>query len=105
MGARLSAHDWAASPLGPVESWSPSLRTAVAIVLRSRYPMLLSWGDQLVMIYNDTFVPTLGTKHPGAVGGLLREQFAELWDAIGGMQESVLAGGPATWDEDLRLLI
>ncbi len=105
MAVRLSAHDWSGTPLGPIGAWSPSLRTAVAIVLRSRYPMLLCWGEQLVMLYNDAFVPTLGTKHPGALGGLLREEFAEVWADIGAMQESVLAGGPATWDEDLRLTI
>jgi signal transduction histidine kinase len=105
MAVRLAAHDWSSTPLGPIESWSQSLRTAVAIVLRSRYPMLLNWGEQLVMLYNDAFIPTLGTKHPDAVGGLLREQFAEVWGDIGSMQESVLAGGPATWDEDLRLMI
>ncbi len=105
MAQRLAAHDWSTTPLGPLDSWSPSLRTAVAIVLRSRYPMLLSWGEHLVMIYNDAFIPTLGTKHPGATGGLLPEQFAEVWGDIGAMQRSVLAGGAATWDEDLRLPI
>ena len=105
MAGRLANHDWETTPLGPVESWSPGLRASVGIMLRTRYPMLLSWGDHLVMLYNDAFVPTLGTKHPGAVGGLLREQFAEVWDAVGSMQESVLAGGPATWDEDLPLVI
>ena len=105
MAGRLAAHDWANTPLGPVESWSPGLRASVGIMLRTRYPMLLSWGEHLVMLYNDAFIPTLGTKHPHAVGGLLREQFAEVWDAVGGMQESVLSGGPATWDEDLPLVI
>ena len=105
MAGRLAAHDWASTPLGPVESWSPGLRASVGIMLRTRYPMLLSWGEHLVMLYNDAFIPTLGTKHPDAVGGLLREQFSEVWDAVGSMQESVLAGGPATWDEDLPLVI
>src|SRR6478752_5841675 len=105
MAARLASHDWSATPLGPVESWSQSLRTAVAIMLRSRYPMILSWGEDLVVLYNDAFIPTLGTKHPDAVGGLLRHEFAEVWDDIGAMQESVLAGGPATWFEDLPLTI
>ena len=105
MAGRLAAHDWASTPLGSVDSWSPGLRASVGIMLRTRYPMLLSWGEHLVMLYNDAFIPTLGTKHPHAVGGLLREQFAEVWDAVGSMQESVLAGGPATWDEDLPLVI
>ena len=73
MAGRLASHDWASTPLGAVESWSPGLRAAVGIMLRTRYPMLLSWGEHLVMLYNDAFIPTLGTKHPHAVGGLLRE--------------------------------
>ncbi len=105
MAERLVTHDWSTTPLGPVEGWSQSLRTAVAILLRSRYPMLLSWGEHLVMLYNDAFIPTLGEKHPRAVGGLLREEFAEVWDEVGPMQESVLAAGPATWFEDLPLVI
>ena len=33
MGALMRALDWAATPLGPVESWPQSLRTAVSICL------------------------------------------------------------------------
>ncbi len=58
MAERLAAYDWSGTPLGPLDSWSQSLRTSVAIVLRSRYPMLLSWGEDLVMLYNDAFIPT-----------------------------------------------
>ncbi len=105
MAARLTRTDWARTPLGPIGSWSQSLRTAVGIVLRSRYPMLLSWGEDLVMLYNDAFIPTLGTKHPEAMGSPLPLVFAEVWDSVGPMQRSVLAGGAATWYEDLRLLI
>ena len=103
MAERYAAHDWASTPLGPLESWSQSLRTAVAIVLRSRYPMMLSWGKDMVMLYNDALTPTLGTKHPEALGGPVPEVFSEVWGDIGGMHRSVLAGGTATWDEDLRL--
>ncbi len=105
MARRMSTHDWASSPLGCPSGWSPTLRTAVSILLRSRHPMLLSWGEDLAMLYNDAFVPTLGTKHPSALGDRLERQFAEVWDAVGPMQRSVLAGGPSTWDEDLRLTI
>ena len=57
------------------------------------------------MLYNDAFIPTLGDKHPGALGTPLPEVFAEVWDAVGPMQLSVLAGGEATWEEDLPLII
>ncbi len=105
MAERMAALDWAATPLGPSEAWPESLRTSVAILLRTRYPMLLSWGEQLVMLYNDAFIPTLGTKHPGALGGLLAHEFAEVWEDVGPMQRSVLAGGPPVWFEDLPLNI
>ena len=36
MGARIREHDWAASPLGPVDAWPQSLRSAVSILLPSR---------------------------------------------------------------------
>ncbi len=105
MARRARELDWSATPLGPVGSWSASLRTAVAIVLRTRYPMILSWGPSLVIVYNDAFIPTLGTKHPSALGGLLSTEFAEVWDDVGPLQRAVLAGGAATWEEDLPLTI
>ncbi len=105
MAARMASHDWSSSGLGDPTTWSQSLRTAVGIVLRTRYPMILTWGPAFVMLYNDAYIPTLGAKHPAALGGFLPEEFAEIWDAIGPMQRSVLAGGRATWDEDLPLVI
>ena len=41
MRALCRALDWAATPLGPVERWTQSLRTTAAIVLGSRNPMFL----------------------------------------------------------------
>ena len=35
------------------------------------------------MLYNDAFIPTLGAKHPRALGGLLSDEFAEVWDEVG----------------------
>jgi hypothetical protein len=49
--------DWANSPLGPVEQWPVSLRTAVGIVLNSRFPMLMWWGNDLIQFYNDAYRP------------------------------------------------
>ena len=105
MARLMAVEDWAATPLGASHDWSQSLRTTVAIMLRSAYPMILTWGEQLVMLYNDAFIPTLGAKHPRALGGLLSDEFAEVWDDVGPMQHSVLAGGPSVWAEDLPLAI
>jgi hypothetical protein len=60
MAARCRELDWGSTPLGPVSSWSPSLRTTVSILLESRNPMFLWWGPELVQIYNDAYGPSLG---------------------------------------------
>lgn len=50
MRALCRAHDWAATPLGPVEGWPQILRTAAGLVLGSAFPMILLWGPELVQI-------------------------------------------------------
>ena len=45
--------DWAATPLGPPQSWPQSLQTAVSILLSSRFPMWMAWGPDLTFFCND----------------------------------------------------
>ncbi len=42
VGALMRSRDWSASPLGPPESWPPSLRTVVGLLLQSRFPMFVA---------------------------------------------------------------
>ena len=105
MGALMRGKDWAATPLGPAQSWPQSLRTAVSILLNSRYPMFLFWGAQLIKIYNDGYRPITGDKHPWALGRPGTEVWPEIWDDIGPMVERVVRDGEATWSEDLRLFM
>ena len=59
--------NWAATPLGAPEGWSPALRTAVGVVLHAKLPMVVRWGPELVQIYNDAYVSHLGpARHPTA---------------------------------------
>ena len=39
MGECVRAYDWAATPLGPAETWPQSLRTSLSIMLNSAFPM------------------------------------------------------------------
>jgi signal transduction histidine kinase len=104
MGALLAARDWASSSLGPVDAWPQSLRTAVSLILQSRFPMFVFWGPDLVQIYNDAYVPIPGAKHPRSQGAPARETWAEIWDELGPLVERVFAG-EATWSEDLLLMM
>ena len=106
MGALMRGLDWARTPLGPVDGWPQSLRTVASVCLSSRFPMLLLWGPELVMLYNDAYRPILGTsKHPAAMGQRGRQCWPEIWDLIGPMLEGVLATGQATWSDDQLLLL
>ncbi len=67
MGARILAHDWAASPLGPIAGWPSELRNALALALPARVEIVLFWGADYVPIYNDAYARTIGRKHPAAL--------------------------------------
>ncbi|GAA5019939.1 hypothetical protein GCM10023258_08060 [Terrabacter aeriphilus] len=98
--------DWASTPLGPVDTWPTALRTMVDVCLSSGFPMLVCWGPDLVMIYNDGYRAMLGqSKHPAALGRPVRDVWPEVWDVVGPMFDGVLGGGPATWVEDELLVV
>ncbi len=105
MGARLRARDWAATPLGPVSGWPPSLTTAVRIMLGSRFAMWMAWGPELTFFCNDAYKPTLGVKEAWALGARSDVVWAEIWPDIGPRIAQVLSTGQATWDEDLLLFL
>src|SRR5688572_23234301 len=106
MSERIAGHDWASTPLGPAEGWPQSLRTAVRIVLGSRFAMWMAWGPELTFFYNDAYArDTLASKHPWALGRRADAVWAEIWDDIGPRIDRVLASGTATWDEGLRLFL
>jgi PAS domain S-box-containing protein len=103
MAGRVAELDWAGTLLGRFEDWPGSLRTAVGICLSSRHPMVIWWGQDLVLLYNDAWVPILGpSKHP-ALGRPGESVWPEMWHIIGEQLRSVLATGEATWSDDQLL--
>jgi hypothetical protein len=100
MGQRLRTYDWAATSLGPVETWPQSLKSAVSILLQSKAQIVLFWGPDLIAIYNDAYAPVFGTKHPWALGRPARECWSEVWHVIGPLFEGVLRTGEAFWAKD-----
>jgi PAS domain S-box-containing protein len=105
MGALMRSFDWSNSLLGPVAEWPQSLRTSVSTCLNSRFPILIWWGPELVMLYNDAYRQIIGGKHPAALGRPGRECWPEIWHIIGPMLQGVVERGEATWSNDLLLML
>ncbi|MFB4278019.1 SpoIIE family protein phosphatase [Nonomuraea sp. MTCD27] len=104
MGALMRHRCWQGTPLGPMAGWPQSLRSSVGICLSSRFPMIIFWGPELAQLYNDAYVPILGSKHPAALGQPAEECWREIWDVIGPMLRQVLDRGQATYSDDLLLI-
>ncbi|MFC4031099.1 SpoIIE family protein phosphatase [Streptomyces polygonati] len=102
MARRMRAYPWADSPMGEPESWPAGLHTAIRICLTSRFPMIVWWGAELRFLYNDAYLPLLGTNHP-ALAKPGDQVWREIWHIIGPMLRSVMDTGRATWSEDLLL--
>ncbi|MBB2948421.1 PAS domain S-box-containing protein [Actinoplanes lutulentus] len=106
VGRDLAAVDWTQTPLGQPEQWPQSLRTAVSILLASRFPMWMTWGPELTFFCNAAYRrDTLGRKYPWALGRSANEVWKEIWGDIGPRIENVLSTGEATWDEGLLLFL
>lgn len=43
MGELMRAHDWQTTPLGTPDTWPPTLKTVVRVLLSSNHPMFI-WG-------------------------------------------------------------
>jgi PAS domain S-box-containing protein len=105
MSELMRSTDWSKTPLGAPESWSPALRMMVNFMLANRFPQLLWWGPQFCSIYNDAYVPILGEKHSWAIGRPVSEVWHEIWHVLKPLVETPFQGGPATWLEDIELII
>jgi signal transduction histidine kinase len=98
--------DWSATALGPAQAWPESLKTTVRILLTSRFPMWMAWGQELTVLYNDAYARvTLGKKHPWALGKPATEVWSEIWPDIGPRIARVMETGEASWDETLFLIL
>ncbi len=104
-GALMRAIDWSTSPLGPVEQWPQSLKTTMRIVLTSRQPMFVWWGEQLINLYNDAYKSIVGGKHPQALGQPASQVWREIWDQVGPRARSAMLENEGTYDEALLLIM
>ena len=106
MAARMRAFDWARTPLGESGSWPQSLRSTVSLLLASRAQIILFWGSEFVVLYNDAYRPVFGGKHPHVLGKAGREAWREIWDTqLGPLLQGVVRSGEAFGASDLLFVL
>ena len=103
-GALIAARDWAATPLGPIAGWPPTLRTMLGFVLRSPVPLIMFWSETGIMLYNDAYSVFAAGRHPDTLGMPVGEGWPEVADFTDNVMRVVLAGGTLTYkDHELTL--
>ncbi|WP_286963011.1 PAS domain S-box protein [Methylobacterium sp.] len=103
-GDLVRAYDWASTSIGPIATWPPSLRITVGTVLLSHVPMVLLWGEDGVMIYNDAYSVFAGGRHPQLLGSKVREGWPEVADFNDNVMRVGLTGGTLSYkNQELTL--
>ena len=101
MADLIRVHDWASTPLGPIDIWSEALLCSVNLMLSCQFPTVVFWGPEMIQFYNDGYRPLMAEKHPTALGQSARECWKEAWHLIGPQWEAVLASGETTYMKEV----
>jgi len=104
MARKMRETDWTATPLGDPSGWTDALKIPLRMLLTSRFEMWLGWGPDLCFFYNDAYMPTLGVKHPAALGRPFQEVWSEVYADVKDQVDRVATGG-STWNDALLLLL
>jgi two-component sensor histidine kinase len=99
-GALIRALDWSRTALGPLAGWPAHLKSTISLMLPARAQIVLFWGPEFIAFYNDAYAPTIGDKHPGALGRPARESWTELWGDLEPLLRRVLETGETVHAKD-----
>lgn len=101
MGELIKSKDWAGSPLGPIERWPSSLRTALGICLAFPAPACIAWGRDRAQLYNDGYSQLAVIRHSPALGVDFAHTWAEAWSTLHGCFERASRGESARLEDQL----
>lgn len=99
MARCVREHRWALTPLGPMRSWSPTLRTAVESMLLHPSPVTLHWGEDLTLLFNDPFVSMLSRPAALSLGRPTLDVFTAFAEQIASVMGRARSGRSFTLDD------
>jgi CheY-like chemotaxis protein len=73
------APNWSSTALGDPGRWSPALRLTVDILLNSPQAMLLMWGAEPIMVYNQAYADLAGLPSLRPPGGNVPSMQPAAW--------------------------
>lgn len=100
MAEAIRTHDWSETPLGDIENWPQSLKTALGICLRCPSPVAVYWGSDFITLYNDVCMRLMGAEHPTALGRPARALPARLWEIFGAMLTAAFTQGTSSFSRN-----
>jgi PAS domain S-box-containing protein len=104
LGALIRQFDWGKTSLGRLATWPQSLKTVTETLLRSPVPIVLLWGEDGIMIYNDAYSAFAGGRHPKLLGSKVRDGWPEVADFNDHVMKVGLSGGILAYkDQELTL--
>ncbi|MGR3200180.1 MAG: PAS domain S-box protein [Paracoccus sp. (in: a-proteobacteria)] len=101
----VACFDWSATSLGAIDQWPVAVTTLIGTILRSPAPMTTLWGDEGVMIYNDSYARVAGSRHPVVLGMPVREAWPEVADFNDRIIRTVLGRGETVCLRDQELVL
>lgn len=88
----IADFDWSRTALGPIKAWPDHVKATTALMLRSKVPIVMLWGEPGVMIYNDAYSLFAGKRHPNLLGSDVRDGWPEVADFNDHVMRTVLKG-------------
>ena len=88
----FATHEWARTPLGPMEGWPLTLRRYVELMLKLPTPAIIFWGPTHLQLYNAGYAMIMGPRHPRYLGATYAECWPDTYPTIHPWMERVLKG-------------
>lgn len=92
---RIEGIDWENNPLGPIDEWPDCLKNSLNLCLNAPFPMLICWGPEMVMLYNEGYADLLEEPYH-ALGSPAKIIWKDIWSTIGPLLEGVVTTGQST---------
>ncbi len=103
-GKLIREYDWSTTSLGPIASWPQCLKTATDLLLRSPVPIVMLWGPDGIMIYNDAYSVFAGGRHPKLLGSKVLEGWPEVASFNANVMKVCLGGGTLAYRDQHLVL-